>query len=168
MGFARDTPITDDDDLFDIAFEQEITNALRQTGETTFVKLHTAAVNFLIRDLPINIDATLVTNTYDFKFELVYWILKTLYFGEEPDALGRRTKFDEYTKQYEKQVATRRFLMTDGSVLGGNGQSSGLPMIANHDSAAYFPGMESGGPDENDRTYLVRDPLNGVVSRPRT
>jgi len=168
MGFARGTATTADSDIFAVAFEQEITNVLREAGETDLSKLHIAANDFMLRSFPVNVNPALVVNTYDFKYELIYWMLMTIYRGEEPDQTsGKQLKRDEYKKEWQAQKDSRRFIMTDGSILGDDGKSSGLPMMANVDSGPFFPGTENSGVYQNDITRLVRDPFSTTVNNPR-
>lgn len=167
MGLVKGTPITDDDDIFDIAFEQEITNCLRQVGETDLSKLHIAGVNFLIRSIPSEVDPTLISNTDDFKFEVVYWVLMSLYRGEEPDALGRRMKFDEYAKAWKEQRDTRKYELTTGEKIDPSGKSLGLPISANHDSGEFFSGAANDGPNPTSED-LVKNYDYNVFNRPRS
>lgn len=166
MSLVKGTPITDDGDIFDIAFEQEITNCLRQIGETDLSKLHISGVNLLIRSIPSEIDPTLISNTDDFKFEVVYWVLMSLYRGEEPDALGRRMKFDEYHKAWKEQRDTRKYELTTGEKIDPSGKALGLPIAANHDTGEFFSGASNDGPNPTSED-LVKNYTYNIFNRPR-
>lgn len=155
MGFAADTAITADADFFKLGFEQEITNVLRESGETDLSKLQKEAVNLIIRDCrSLGITPADVSNTTDFRFEVIYWCLMTLYRGEQPDQLGRRMKFDEYKNSWLEQKNSRVFMVGGVTILAG-GETRKLPAVANHDDGEFFPGSANMGATPYDSDFIA-------------
>jgi len=136
MGFAYDTAIITSADLFSIAGEQNIDDRIRQTGETDFTKIYKQATNALIRALKSQgIDYASVTNTQDFKEELVYWSLAAMYMGDEAEAMPGVTKSQYYKKMYAAMVAGR--VIEIGNLKIYNNML-GLPVMSNLDSGDWF------------------------------
>ncbi|GIW60234.1 MAG: hypothetical protein KatS3mg087_1300 [Patescibacteria group bacterium] len=104
MALSYDTPITTDADLYNIAFEQEITNILREAGKTNFNDLHKAAVNALIVEVKRRgLDPTKVTNTQDLKEVVVFDVLRRIYRAEMLSGRhGAASKYEFYTKEWER------------------------------------------------------------------
>lgn len=141
MGFAYNTAVTDDSDLFSYAFEQEIPALLREAGKADFSDVHKAAVNALIKDLKkAGYDPATITNTDDFKEELVYWVLMTIFRGEALTGnRGAVEKYKFYVVAWEKAKQERYIEDTS------NLYESKLPQVANADQGPYYEGKNNRG-----------------------
>jgi len=133
MGFTADTAATTNADFTKYAMEQQLSNLLRDSN--TYDDLHKGAVNVLIRDLRgKGYDPSLITNTEDFKAELVYWILVRI--KEAQARAGNRAAQDQviqYEEKYQQQVRTRVYV-TASKVR----TARRLPMVSNLDHGMEF------------------------------
>ena len=148
MGFEYDVAVTEDSDCFSYAGEQQLPNLLVESGEVSWVKLHRAAVNVLIRDLkgmghtPAN-----VSNTRDFEAELCYWVLMHIWLSEMRSGRdGAADRVDSYRMLWEEAKASRviETVAPDSQTL-----AKGLPQTMNQDNAHWF------GPDNNGEESLL-------------
>lgn len=135
MGFTADTAVTANSDFLKYAFDQQVTNLLRDSN--TYAELHKGAVNLLIRDLRgKGYDPSVITNTTDFLAELVYWVLWQIFDGQARNGNDKAARSAEkYELKWREQVKTRVYVTSDDSKTRG---PKGLPMTLNPDGGAFW------------------------------
>lgn len=148
MGFTEGSAATVNADCLKYAFEQSLTNLLRDSN--TYSDLHVGATNDLIRRLRAQgyttSQITGITNTEDWKPALVSWVLSKIFAGQGGRSPGERDaamgKAAYYADQYEKLLKGTAVVLADATVK----TKRGLPYGVNVDCGSRFPALGSTRP----------------------